>query len=97
MLSFIFSHSARLKLVGQILISSAEDLKTIFMCVAIIVTLSGSLITYFEEEGRNGSGFVSIPDGIYWSIVTLTTVGYGDIYPLSVAGKIFAGKRIAPV
>ena len=53
--------------------------------------LSGSLVTFLEDEGRNGSGFTSIPQGMYWATITLTTVGYGDIYPLSVAGRIFAG------
>ena len=35
------------------------------------------------------SGFTSIPEGIYWCIVTLTTVGYGDMYPITVGGKLF--------
>jgi voltage-gated potassium channel len=35
-------------------------------------------------------GFTSIPESIYWSIVTLTTVGYGDIVPVSVGGKLVA-------
>ena len=39
------------------------------------------------EEGR--AGFTTIPMGIYWAIQTLFTIGYGDIVPLTVGGKIF--------
>ena len=83
-------HSARLKLVGRILYACAEDFRVVLMCCLIVVMLSGSLVTYLEDEGRNGSGFTSIPQGMYWAAVTLTTVGYSDIYPLSTGGRIFA-------
>jgi len=38
----------------------------------------------------SASGFTSIPRGVYWAIVTLTTVGYGDITPITVPGQILA-------
>ena len=41
-------------------------------------------------EGDKDSGFTSIPRGIYWAIVTLTTVGYGDISPTSAFGQFLA-------
>ena len=83
-------HSKRLKLVGRILLSCMGDFKVVLMCCLIVVMLSGALVTYLEDEGRNGSGFTSIPQGMYWAAVTLTTVGYSDIYPLSTGGRIFA-------
>jgi len=43
---------------------------------------------YLVEEGENG--FTSIPDSIYWAIVTVTTVGYGDISPVTPMGKLVA-------
>ena len=46
---------------------------------------------YIEETGANGAGFTTIPMGMYWAIQTLFTVGYGDITPFTVVGKIFAG------
>ena len=85
-------HSARLNMVAQILVSCIGDFKTILMCVVMIVCLAGSVIVYLEGEGVNGSGFTSIPQGMYWATITLTTVGYGDIYPLSVGGRIFAAS-----
>lgn len=44
---------------------------------------------YFIEGGAN-SGFSNIPQGMYWAIVTVTTVGYGDIAPATVVGRMFA-------
>lgn len=61
---------------------------TIFMLVVFtIVIILGSMM-YLIEKGQNG--FNSIPDSIYWAIVTITTVGYGDISPVTPLGKLFA-------
>ena len=45
---------------------------------------------YIIESGVEGTSFTSIPQSIYWGIVTITTVGYGDIAPVTVAGKLLA-------
>ncbi len=55
--------------------------------VMILVVIMGTLM-YIIERGTHG--FTSIPQSIYWSIVTLTTVGYGDIVPYTDLGKILA-------
>jgi voltage-gated potassium channel len=51
------------------------------------VTLLGTMV-YLVEHGENG--FTSIPRSIYWAIVTVTTVGYGDIVPVTVLGQTLA-------
>ena len=51
----------------------------------ILVTIIGSLM-FVVENGNNG--FVDIPTSIYWAVVTITTVGYGDIYPITTLGRI---------
>ena len=56
--------------------------------VLIIVLIVGSLM--YIVEGDNGSGFDNIPISIYWAIVTVTTVGYGDIAPITPLGQFFA-------
>ncbi|WP_282176764.1 ion transporter [Vibrio nereis] len=58
-----------------------------FTTVAILVTIFGSLI--FVIEGPE-NGFTSIPMSIYWAIVTITTVGYGDLVPQTGLGKAIA-------
>lgn len=67
--------------------SSARKIFVFIFCVVILVTIMGSLI-YFIENGQNG--FTSIPKSIYWAIVTLTTVGYGDIAPATNIGQFLA-------
>lgn len=57
--------------------------------VMSIVCIEGTLM-YLIEGGIEGSGFTSIPQAVYWGIVTITTVGYGDIAPVTVAGKLLA-------
>ena len=55
--------------------------------VLVLVTLLGTMV-YIVEHGENG--FTSIPRSIYWAIVTVTTVGYGDIAPVTVLGQTLA-------
>lgn len=63
---------------------------TVFMLfVVLLVTIIGAIM-YLVEGGQESSGFSSIPQSIYWAIVTLTTVGYGDITPLSDLGKFLS-------
>lgn len=62
---------------------------TIFMSVVFSSVLIIGSIMYFVEGDVN-KGFSDIPNSIYWAIVTLTTVGYGDISPATGIGKFFA-------
>jgi len=67
--------------------SSFKKISIFMLAVLAIVTILGSLM-YVVEGGANG--FNSIPSSIYWAIVTITTVGYGDITPLTQLGKLIA-------
>ena len=68
--------------------NSARKISIFMMCVLFLVLIFGSLM-YLVESGTNG--FSSIPASIYWAIVTITTVGYGDIAPVTSLGKVIAG------
>lgn len=62
---------------------------TVFLTFVIMMVIVIGSIMYFVEGGQS-SGFTSIPRSIYWAIVTLTTVGYGDIAPTTALGQFFA-------
>jgi len=61
-----------------------------FMFVVVLVCILGTIM-YIVESGTPGTRFTSIPTSIYWAIVTLTTVGYGDITPVTAFGKFLSG------
>jgi voltage-gated potassium channel len=63
---------------------------TVFLTfVLLMVTIIGSLM-YLVEGGLEDTDFENIPKGIYWAVVTLTTVGYGDITPKSGIGQFLS-------
>lgn len=68
--------------------ASREKIAVFLLFVLLMVTVMGSVL-YIVEAGQN-SGFTSIPVSIYWAIVTLTTVGYGDIAPVTWFGQMIA-------
>ncbi|MDK2833869.1 MAG: voltage-gated potassium channel [Methanolobus sp.] len=67
--------------------ASRRKITVFLFTVLALVTITGSLIYIIEGES---SGFTSIPMSIYWAIVTMTTVGYGDIVPQTAIGKALA-------
>ena len=73
----------------KVALESSRAKITVFLgTVLIAVLVMGTLMYLIEGEEY---GFSSIPLGIYWAIVTMTTVGYGDLVPHTVIGKILAG------
>lgn len=68
--------------------NSREKLIIFISFILVLVTIIGTVL-YLVESGAD-SGFTSIPRSIYWAIVTLTTVGYGDIAPQTELGQVLA-------
>jgi len=75
------------ELLKSSLLASRHKILVFLEVVLTVVLLMGSLMYIIEGPE---SGFTSIPRGIYWAIVTLTTVGYGDIAPITVLGQFVA-------
>jgi voltage-gated potassium channel len=67
--------------------ASSRKIVVFLGTVATLVLIIGALMYLIEGEA---SGFTSIPQAIYWAIVTMTTVGYGDIAPQTLLGKLLA-------
>lgn len=65
-----------------------EEIVLFFIVTAILIFLSASGIYFFENVAQPES-FKSIFHSLWWAIVTLTTVGYGDVYPITIGGKVF--------
>ena len=72
---------------GRALVASRRKIFVFIFVVLTVVTVMGSMM-YLIEGGENG--FDSIPRSVYWAVVTLTTVGYGDISPATALGQALA-------
>jgi len=66
-----------------------EQLAVAGFGLGILLVISSSLMYYFEHEAQPAV-FGSIPHAMWWAVVTLTTVGYGDAYPITAMGRILA-------
>ena len=82
-------HSSRIKEVVDILRSSLQDLYIFFLCLFIMTVFSGAIL-YSTESADPSTRFTSIPEGMWWAIQTVVTLGYGDIVPVTVIGKIYS-------
>ena len=80
-------YSDQAALIGEALQASREKIIVFFISVLSMVIVFGTLL--YMVEGPE-SGFTSIPTSIYWAVVTVTTVGYGDISPKTGLGKFIA-------
>ena len=75
------------RIITSALMASRKKIFVFLVAVLTVVTVVGSLMYVVEGEEH---GFTDIPTSIYWAIVTLTTVGYGDLSPQTALGKFFA-------
>ena len=81
--------SNSLKLFTKALVSVKEQLLFTLFLSALTILFSASAIYYLENEAQPDK-FSSITESVWWATISLATVGYGDVYPITVGGKIFA-------
>ncbi|GAB2775979.1 hypothetical protein GCM10027275_18910 [Rhabdobacter roseus] len=83
-------YSQALNMIRKAIEYTKEELVLSFTFVLFAVLIASSIIYYLENPVQPEL-FPSIPASIWWGIVTMTTVGYGDVYPITNLGKIFGG------
>lgn len=76
-----------LKILGRVFRLKQEELLLSLFVLSILLALASSLI-YFAEHSAQPEAFSSIPKAMWWGTITLTTVGYGDVYPVTLVGRI---------
>ncbi len=86
-------YSESMKSLGTVLCAKKDELIATAFAVFIILIFASSIM-YFVESEAHPKAFGSIPDAMWWGVVTLTTVGYGDIYPITPLGR-FLGAILA--
>lgn len=75
--------------IGRVLKKQREHLVIIFIALGVVLIVTSSMVYLIEHEAQP-TVFSSIPATMWWAIATLTTVGYGDMYPITTAGKACA-------
>lgn len=83
-------YSDSLQLIGRVIWQRSGELLTTVLIVLVLVFIAASLL-YQVESAAGTKGYESIPHALWWAVVTLTTTGYGDVYPATPLGKVAAG------
>ena len=82
-------YSAEFSIFAKVLSSKKTEIIMSAIAVILLLVLSSTLM-YFAEHKTQPHAFSNIPDAMWWAVVTLSTVGYGDILPHTPAGKVIA-------
>jgi voltage-gated potassium channel len=83
-------YTPALSLFAAVIRNEGRALLATLLVVAVLIVLE-SAVMYVLERQAQPKVFASIPHAMWWAIVTIATVGYGDIFPITPAGKMFGG------
>lgn len=83
-------YSRALRTVGRVFRRRRPQLVIAISALAFLLLVASALM-YFAEHGTQPDKFSSIPAAMWWGVVTLTTLGYGDVYPVTALGRVMGG------
>lgn len=86
-------YSESLQTLGNVMKAKKEEFAVTFFVISLLLVFASSSV-YFVEHDAQPEAFSSIPAAMWWGVAALTTVGYGDVYPITPVGK-FLGAVIA--
>ncbi|MGR9071465.1 MAG: cyclic nucleotide-gated ion channel [Gammaproteobacteria bacterium] len=84
----ITRNSMALHILSAVVVRERRTLASFFLIIAVLLIVVSSIIFSIENRAQPDV-FASIPDAMWWAMATLTTVGYGDVVPLTIPGKAF--------
>jgi voltage-gated potassium channel len=83
-------YTPALNLFAAVIRNESRALLATLLVVAVLLVLEATIMYVLEREAQP-KVFASIPHAMWWAIVTIATVGYGDMFPITPAGKVFGG------
>jgi voltage-gated potassium channel len=86
----VLRYVAALAVMAEVIKERKEQLIITLIFILFMLLVSSTLM-YYVENGQQPDAFGSIPETMWWGVATLTTVGYGDVYPVTVLGKVLGG------
>ncbi len=84
----LFRYNSAIKRFHRALVIAKEELVLFGLVTLVLLYLAGVGIYYFENQAQP-EHFKSVFHGLWWAVITLTTVGYGDVYPITLGGRLF--------
>jgi len=82
-------YSRSIQLIQRVVLRKKEPL-VCTLCVLFLLLVMAASMMYYAENSAQPEAFSNIPEAMWWAVATLTTVGYGDIYPVTGLGKLMA-------